>query len=84
MNLAYSILLVGLMSAQAGAKEQDTKTKGKTLKPLSEEFLLFLAEMEEVEGELMHPVDVADSNLKKAETKQVVKRTVGKKDEDIE
>lgn len=84
MNLAYSILLLGLMSGQVEAKEQQSKSKGKPLEPLSEEFLLFLAEMEEVEGELMHPVDVADTNLKKVDSKLSAKRPVGKKDEDIE
>ena len=58
----------------------------KQIKPLSEEFLLFLAEMEDVDGELMHPVDVAQQSLsakpESVEGKQVATKSKGKKDED--
>jgi len=79
--------LLTLLSAPwfpAAAAEESEKAR-KSIKPLSEEFLLFLAEMEEVEGELMHPVDVAEQMLtaSKAELEgeQVATKSKGKKDE---
>ena len=62
------------------------------LEPLSEEFLLFLAQMEEVDGQWMHPVDVAQEELEEkkdvaeqtpsASTQIRVKRSAKGKDDD--
>lgn len=56
MNKKLSLFLIGLWACQGQAQEAE---KEKKIKPLSEQFLLFLAEMESVEGELIHPVDLA-------------------------
>jgi len=90
LNLIYPLLLVGILAPQAHAKDNDkvNSAKKQKLAPLSEEFLLFLADMEDVEGELMHPVDVAVSETEKdkvkVEKQQLDKQVVGKRDEDIE
>ena len=56
MNKKLSLFLIGLWVCQGQSHETE---KEKKIKPLSEQFLLFLAEMESVEGELIHPVDLA-------------------------
>lgn len=67
------------------------------VEPLSEEFLLFLAEMEEVDGQLVHALDViesntenllADSDVENAEQEvatesKVAAKVKGKKDEEL-
>lgn len=55
MRNKLTLFFIGLWLCQANAKEPE---KEKKIKPLSEQFLLFLAEMENVEGELVHPVDL--------------------------
>ena len=81
------VSIVTLISAPFfNVNAAETDKNKKQLKPLSEEFLLFLADMEEVDGELMHPVDVAQQALnakpEPIEGKQVATKSKGKKDED--
>lgn len=65
------IFVITLWLCQANAKVIE---KEKKIKPLSEQFLLFLAEMETVEGELVHPVDLTLTPLNdKAEVQQETK-----------
>lgn len=72
-----AILLISLWSSVLQSQEVDkNKEKKKKIEPLSEQFLLFLAEMENVEGDLIHPVDLntSDTNVLDAKTKTKVKQ----------
>lgn len=60
MKNKLSLFFIGFWLCQVNAKEPE---KEKKIQPLSEQFLLFLAEMEEVEGELVHPVDLTAKKL---------------------
>lgn len=74
------VLFCLLISVDAQAETQ-VQGKEKTKKQdnaLSEEFLLFLAEMEEVEGEWVHPIDFATD---KPNTQQVATGAVNKSTE---
>lgn len=62
-----------LAAHSLGNIEQNKKTK--KVEALDESFLLFLAEIEEVDGELMHPIDIQATQVKKNKRK-------AKKDED--
>lgn len=39
-----------------------TETTSETISPLSEEFLMFLSEMEETNGEFVHPIDLIEGD----------------------
>ena len=72
-----AILLISLWSSVLQSQEVDkNKEKKKKIEPLSEQFLLFLAEMENVEGDLIHPVglNASDTNVLDAKTKTKVKQ----------
>lgn len=72
-----AILLISLWSSLLQGQEVDkNKEKKKKIEPLSEQFLLFLAEMEDVEGDLIHPVDLnaSDANVLDAKAKTKVKQ----------
>ncbi len=62
------------------SKDKETLNKHKTVEPLDEMFLLFLAELEEVEGELLHPID-AEETVKDVMTENSKKVTKVIKDE---
>lgn len=51
----------------------DESQKIKKIEPLSEAFLMFLAEMEQVDGEFLHPVDIANVIDKEKNKKQNTK-----------
>lgn len=70
-----AILLISLWSSVLHGQEADkNKEKKKRITPLSEQFLLFLAEMEDVEGDLIHPVDLNVTNRDVLNTKAKVKQ----------
>lgn len=69
MNKPFLLALTVLLSAQAAAEGKDKPDK--KIEPLSEAFLLFLAEMEEVDGDLIHPVDLTKDNSKQQNKKQL-------------
>ena len=48
------------------------------LQPLSEEFLLFLADMDEVEGQLVHPVDFEMAELSQSQAVKVTSEETAK------
>jgi len=77
--------LLALLPAQAMASEKVSKATAE-IQPLSEEFLLFLAEMEEVDGQLIHPVDMEVAKLAQKkliiETTEKTAKAKSKKDED--
>ena len=62
MNKYFLLALTLLLSEHALANNKDKPDK--KLEPLSEAFLLFLAEMEDVDGELVHPIDLSKTNTK--------------------
>lgn len=72
-----AILLIGIWSSVVQSQEPEKdKEKNKKIAPLSEQFLLFLAEMEDVEGDLVHPVDWSQSTDAKKQTKLTIKPEV--------
>lgn len=94
-----ALLLFGLYGAGAiGADSAKDKVKDKLndkdnsqkIQPLSEQFLLFLAQMEDVEGELVHPVDLDVNNdrdkiqasAEKPQSKTVNKAKAKREDKD--
>lgn len=69
-----TVLLISIWSSVVqGQEAEKDKEKNKKITPLSEQFLLFLAEMEEVEGDLIHPVDWNQKPDEKKTTKPVIK-----------
>ncbi len=65
-----------LSTKELSTKEKVEKAKKvKKVEALDESFLLFLAEIEEVDGELLHPVDIQATQVDK-------KKSKAKKDED--
>lgn len=78
-----ALLLIGIWSSVLqGQEAEKDKNKNKKINPLSEQFLLFLAEMEEVEGELIHPVDLKLDAEQKKQTKPVTKPKVKQETKD--
>jgi hypothetical protein len=77
MTKLISVFLIGLYSASSIATEPK---KNKKIEPLSESFLLFLAEMEPVDGDWVHPVDLTSGKVNKREdpTKSVKVSTQNK------
>ncbi len=59
--------MLGFWGCQVHGQEPE---KHKKIEPLSEQFLLFLAEMTVVDGDLIHPVDLE----KKKQPEQTVKQ----------
>ena len=55
MTKLISLFLLGCYATSSVATEAK---KNKKIEPLSEQFLLFLAEMEPVDGKWVHPVDL--------------------------
>ena len=74
------LFFIGIWICQASAKEPE---KEKKIQPLSEQFLLFLAEMENVEGELIHPVDLTVKQISdKAKVNTKLETKDGKQKDD--
>lgn len=72
----YLLLLLTLLTDKVVAGDDKIKPDEK-LTPLSEEFLLFLAEMEDVNGDLVHPVDLT-KNVTLLDNKQNSKQSPDK------
>ena len=75
------VLMTVLVTTDATADDEEKISP--PLKPLSEELLLFLAEMEEVEGQWVHPVDLTEVDMEIQENVQSgqVATIEGKQDE---
>jgi hypothetical protein len=69
MNKSFLLAFAFLLSGEAAADKKDKPDK--KIEPLSEAFLLFLAEMEEVDGDLIHPVDLTETDAKQTNKKQL-------------
>lgn len=76
MNKSFLLAFAFLISGNAVAEKKDKPDK--KIEPLSEAFLLFLAEMEEVDGDLLHPVDLIED-----EKQQNKKQTLSKQSEKL-
>lgn len=68
--LILPCLAVSPLQAKQKEKEQEQ------VAALSEEFLLFLAEVEDVEGELVHPVDLAQNKPNETKVAQAKDKTM--------
>lgn len=72
MNKSFLLAFAFLISGNAVAEKKDKPDK--KIEPLSEAFLLFLAEMEEVDGDLLHPADLIEDDERQQNKKQTLSK----------